>query len=324
MGGGYWSDDTYADRAALRKSTGASAFSYSDDISKGRVAAKVNDKANPKGVKFRESRDSTDHPNSLAIGVMFDVTGSMSEVPITVQKNLPKLMGLLIRKGYAEDPQILIGAIGDARSDDAPLQIGQFESGNQIEDDLAKLWLEGNGGGQGSESYELTMYWFARHTSTDCFEKRGKKGYLFIIGDEKSCPAVSKKHVSEIIGDTLESDIPTKEIVEELKQKWNVYYILPNLTSYYNDRSVLEHWRSLLGENAVRLEDPDGVSEFIASLVGANEGIDADAITDDLKEVGASAATIASVSRELVIRGGSSLPGKLPSTGKPSGLVKLS
>jgi hypothetical protein len=33
--------------------------------------------------------------------------------------------------------------IGDATCDRAPLQIGQFESGIEINQDLAKLWLEG-------------------------------------------------------------------------------------------------------------------------------------------------------------------------------------
>ena len=32
------------------------------------------------------------------------------------------------------------------------------------------------------------MYFMARHTSLDCHEKRGQRGYLFIIGDELRLP----------------------------------------------------------------------------------------------------------------------------------------
>ena len=74
---------------------------------------------NPLGVAVRESRDSDIHPESHAVAVLFDVTGSMQKVPRILQENLPRLMGLLIRKGYLEHPHILIGAIGDATCDDA-------------------------------------------------------------------------------------------------------------------------------------------------------------------------------------------------------------
>jgi hypothetical protein len=78
----------------------------------------------------------------------------------------------------------MFGAIGDATCDRAPLQVGQFESDNRMDDDLSRILLEGGGGGQKTESYELAMYFMARHTAADCYEKRGKRGYLFIIGDE--------------------------------------------------------------------------------------------------------------------------------------------
>ena len=100
----------------------------------------------------------------------------MRDVPRQLQQKLPQLLGLLLRKGYADDPQILFGAIGDATCDRAPLQVGQFESDNRMDDDLSRILLEGGGGGQKTESYELAMYFMARHTVTDCYAKRGKRG----------------------------------------------------------------------------------------------------------------------------------------------------
>ena len=85
--------------------------------------------------------------------------------PRALQAKLPQLLGLLLRKGYAAHPQIMFGAIGDATCDRAPLQVGQFESDNRMDDDLSRILLEGGGGGQKTESYELALYFMARHTA---------------------------------------------------------------------------------------------------------------------------------------------------------------
>ena len=128
--------------------------------------------------------------------MLFDVTGSMRGVPRALQAKLPQLLGLLLRKGYVAHPQIMFGAIGDATCDRAPLQVGQFESDNRMDDDLGRILLEGGGGGQKTESYELAMYFMARHTATDCFGERGRRGYLFIIGDEMAYPRVKPGEVA--------------------------------------------------------------------------------------------------------------------------------
>src|SRR5262249_18722345 len=147
MGSTFWSDDHYRDRARLRAEAGLDVFEHDHDIRAGKADRGVHQKMNPWGVAVREPRDSESHPASHAAAAPFDVTGSMQSVPRVLQKNLPRLMGLLIRKGYLEHPQILIGAIGDATCDTAPLQVGQFESGIEIEEDLGRLFLEGGGGG---------------------------------------------------------------------------------------------------------------------------------------------------------------------------------
>lgn len=303
MGTSRWSDEHYEDRKATRATTKTSTFAYHDSV---KVAAAsgvdkgVHKSLDVKGVKLRESRDSTEHPNTHAVAVLFDVTGSMSSVPRTLQANLPKLMSLLIRKGYLESPQIMVGAIGDATTDKYPIQIGQFESGIEIENDLTNVILEGGGGGQQTESYELAMYFMAKHTSLDCFEKRNKKGYLFIVGDEMAYKNVSKRQVLDHIGDSMESDLTTKALVEELKKMYEVYYILPRMTTYFADENIANYWKGLLGQNFLKLEDPAGISELIASTVGIAEGnVDLDEVSKDLKATGSSINVIESVSRTL-------------------------
>lgn len=296
MGTTRWSDDHYHDRARLRARTGKDAFEHDHAIRTGAAEAVVHPKMNPRGVRIRESRDSDQHPHSHAVGVLFDVTGSMQGVPRILQAHLPKLMGLLIRKGYLDHPQILIGAIGDATCDAAPLQVGQFESGIEIEEDLGRLYLEGGGGGHITESYELALYFMARHTAMDCYEKRGQRGYLFVIGDEIPYARVKRKEVSAIIGDKLQTNVPVEDVIAELQRTYDVYHVLPRMTSNWNNPEVRRRWVELLGQKALRLEEPAAICELIASTIGVAEGkVDLDHLTDDLCEAGSSAAVAQAV-----------------------------
>ncbi len=265
MGSGRWSTDVYSAAANYRAASGTSAFAYSDS-----GARKAHPTMDPLNVGVRESRDSAEHPFSTPIAVLFDVTGSMGGVPRMLQTKLPQLLGLLTRKGYATDPHILFGAVGDATCDRVPLQIGQFESDNRMDEDLARIVLEGGGGGQKRESYELAMYFMARHTALDSTEKRGRRGYLFLIGDEMPYPRVNHKEVKRFIGDKVES-IRTEDILAELQRRFDVYYLMPSAAGWGGDKEILTRWRQLLGQNVLELDDLDAVCETIALTVGLGE-----------------------------------------------------
>lgn len=314
MGGGSWSDAAYNDRAKVRSArvaTGGAAFAYTDSVDKGVAPRAVHDDMDPRrvagptspfaGKVMRESRDSANHPESLAVVVVFDVTGSMGTVPVALERKLKGLMSLIVSKGYAAHPQILFGASGDANSDHAPLQVGQFESDATMDDDLDKIWVEGNGGGQQSETYELGHYFVARHTATDCWEKRGKKGYYFSIGDENYYPAVKKEQVRTLIGDTLQANLPTEEIVAELSERWHVFHIIAEQGAYPHNVTIESSWKRLLGERVLKLEDSDNVAELIATTIGLCEGtVDLDDARANLLDAGADAKTIDTVTKALV------------------------
>jgi len=292
MGSSNWSTDAYRARRAYNASVGASAFGYTDDVAASvpRDRWTVPPSLDPHGVAVRESRDSEAHPNSLAISVLFDVTGSMRDVPRALQAKLPDLFGLLLRKGYVEDPQIMFGAVGDATCDRAPLQVGQFESGNELEDDLGNILLEGGGGGQLTESYELAMYFMARHTALDCLEKRGRRGYLFLIGDETAYGAVKAREVRSVIGDDLAGDLPFPHVLAELRRSFEVFFILPSGGSHAGRAEVGGFWDAHLGQNVIRLDDLDAVCETIAVTVGlGEEAIDLQEGLADLAEAGSDA-----------------------------------
>lgn len=306
MGGSTYSDDHYRAAASYRAANNIPTFQHDAAIRSGKSAAKAHESLDPSKLKAgkRESRDSDAHPESNAVFVGLDVTGSMREVPKMIQAKLPTLMGLLLRKGYLTDPAICCAAIGDVKFDRAPLQIGQFESGIEIETDITNLYLEGGGGGNGQESYDLALYFLARCTSCDCYEKRDKKGYAFIICDEDMPPSLHASEVERVFGHKPEADIPIITLLEEVLERWELYCIIPKMTSYYGDPKYSARWRSLLGERVLHLEDPDGISEMIASTIGVLEDqVDLDGLVGDLTSEGSTEKTANAVTKALATVG---------------------
>jgi hypothetical protein len=290
MGSSAFNRDDYDARSSYRAVDPKGTFAYDHDIKTGAAKAEVHPTLSPKGLKIRESRDSDAHPVTVPIGITLDTTGSMSDVPKMIQAALPKLMGAFLDdkasgKRYLGDgyPAILISAIDDYDAQrsgayykaqphgEGCLQVGQFESGIEIDDNLTNLWFTENGGGTYHEDYELALYVASRHTAHDHWDKRGRKGYWFIIGDEHSFD-VGREKVRDVIGDKIESDIPLGQIVQEAKERYHVYFVLPNMTQHYHDNGLLKYWVSLLGQqNVMRLEKPSEICQLIVGAVALCE-----------------------------------------------------
>jgi hypothetical protein len=326
MGGGAWSASTYTSSKATHAAAGIGDFDYSDRISSGTIAAVVNPLLDPAtkagtaspfaGKIMREVTITDEHPNPTAVALVLDVTGSNFAAAQTVHKKLPLLFGVLQRIGGIEDPQVLVSFIGDATCDRVPWQVGQFESDNRIDAMIEAAYLEGGGGGQMTESYELAAYYLARHTHLEPWHKQCRKGYAFFIGDELPYPKLvndfgggyyrTKHTLESLTGDKLVEDLDTKDIFEELKEQYDPFFLFQVQGSYPESR-IMPTWRDLLTENALILEDPDNVCEFIAGLLAIREGgLDLDEAADVLTSAGFDKDAIASVSKTLATVGGGS------------------
>jgi hypothetical protein len=241
---------------------------------------------NPKGLKVRESRDSKEHPDALGIVFALDVTGSMGTIPhLLAKQELPNLMKLLTVCNVA-DPQVMFMAIGDATSDRAALQVGQFETTAELMDQwLTWSYLEGGGGGTGSESYELALYVAAQHTDMDNWVKRKKKGYFFMTGDELPYPAVSRHQVDALLGEKLDEDIPIDEVIAAAAETYHVFFLIPDKA---RAQRVQSRWRQLLGDHVICMESPKDTCSVAAAIVGLTENriADVDALADILKKNG--------------------------------------
>ncbi len=290
MGYTNWSSDAYKHlKKTYSKKSRAGIFKHT-------ASRTLADELNPFGLTFRESRDSAAHPNSLAIGVFLDVTGSMGRIPEhLIRHKLGALMNTMIDHGI-DDPQIMFSAIGDHISDRCPLQVGQFESGtDELNEGLAKIFIEGGGGGQCMESYLMSWLIAGRHTSIDCFEKRGAKGFLFTIGDEKSWDELSPEWLKAVMGYKQADKLNAKDLLAEAQRMYHVFHIHVNETGYKDNPEVIGYWKDLLGERALILDDHNSLAELIASTVAVVNGIDLAKLTK-----GFDAKTAGSVNNALV------------------------
>jgi hypothetical protein len=232
----------------------------------------INNAMNPYGITVRESRDSDEHPNSLAIIVGLDETGSMGTVPhYLVKEGLPLLIDRLIKGGIA-NPQVLFMGLGDHECDQAPLQVGQFESSDDLMDKwLTDLYLEGRGGGNAGESYLLAWYFAAYHTAIDCLEKRGKKGYCITIGDEPTLRSVLASFLKKLMGPGQYENYSADDLLAEAREKYNVFHINIGETSSGSRQSVKTGWTELLRDNFVNAPRKEMVAEIIADIILKNE-----------------------------------------------------
>lgn len=234
-----------------------------NDIFEQNKVRRIHESMSPKGLKFRECRDSEIHPNALPIIIGLDVTGSMGRIPHELIKNgLPTLMSKLIEKGIPHAAVCFV-AIGDHKSDQAPIQIAQFESGDaELDMFLTRTWLEGNGGGNGGESYSIAYYFAAKHTVSDAWEKRMQKGFLFTVGDEPIHTEIPATAIREIFGgeEGVESTVTTDAICKEAQERYNCFHVA------LNDRGE-GYWKHLLGEGYLPLDDYTKVADFIADKI---------------------------------------------------------
>lgn len=261
MGSGGYSLESRVERATK------SGF-YSKPIEQVLTNYELSNQMNPMGVDLRESRDSQEHPESVAIGIALDVTGSMQKVPERlVRDGLPNIMGKIIQRGI-DDPQVLFMGIGDHECDRAPFQVGQFESSDELLDKwLTDIYLESGGGGNDGESYLLAWYFAGHRTAIDCFEKRGQKGFLFTIGDEPTLRVVPSESMGRMFGNGQYENFTAENLLSKAQEMYNVYHLHIMETSRGKRAGTVEGWQRLIGENLITIQGYQEIAQVISDIV---------------------------------------------------------
>jgi len=237
----------------------------------------------PKGVKIRESRDSADNPQSTPLIVAIDVTGSMGIIAdVLAREGLGTLFKEILDRKPIMYPHLMFMAVGDANCDRAPLQVSQFEADNRIVEQLTQIFIEHGGGVNCFESYNLPWYFAAHHTEHDSLIKRGKRGYLFTVGDEESPDALTVDQIKTVIGDTPQRQSSPEEMLAEAQRMYDVFHIVIEEGSHAQAAlpKVISSWTALLGQHVIRLADHKKLSETIVGCIEVTEGRDAKEVTN--------------------------------------------
>lgn len=266
MGTSRWDDSAWVSHtSSVKTKTREEIFSSSHML----------EKFDPKKITVRESRDSALNPNSNAIIVALDVTGSMGINAEQLARNgLGVMVEEIIKRKPVSDPHVMCMGIGDVKYDSAPLQVTQFEADITIAEDLKNIYLEGGGGGNCFESYNLAWYFAALNTSIDCYEKRGKKGYLFTLGDEEAPEDLLASEIRKVFGNQETKDYTSEQLLNMASKMYHVYHIVVKQGSharhYFDD--VMKSWKELLGQRVLVLEKNEDLAEVIVSTIEVNEG----------------------------------------------------
>lgn len=288
---------TAADWASLRSSKRLDDVKDASEIFKNNCALTKYDSRN---VSIRESRDPEQDSHATPVIIGFDVTASMGYLAKQLAKQtINEVVNAIYNGGILSSPQIMLAAIGDIKSDKTPLQVTQFESDIRIIKQLMELHLEGGGGGNDGESYNLLWYFAANHTVSDCFEKRKKKGYLITIGDDNCHPDLNVVEIGRAFNDQVPYTLSNSELMEMAEKNYHVFHIHLSNGSEQSKR-VFRNWRSVFPTHSTEIDinKITYLSELITSIIAVANGKEVNSV---LKSIDPNAAVAISRSVGFII-----------------------
>ena len=202
----------------------------------------------------------------LSIIFALDVTGSNTDHSKIVFDKMPMFWGQCEQKvmgGKSDDFELCYIGFGDAKTDNAPLQVTSFEQGIKCDDALSSLYLEGCGGGNDGESSELVGLYALNNIEIS----PDTTPILFIMTDEKTHgPALKSEAAMQ--GMDISEDI--KDVWTPLRKKFknNVFCLLGKYSGVNFDDSTTEHWKKLLGDNNVVLcGEPKALVDIMLGII---------------------------------------------------------
>ena len=282
MGHGSWTRERFEEYAAARYGKSA------DELERSRLSAqevfrerKLNSLLDPRGV-VRQCHDSEEHPRTLPVILALDVTGSMGSAASRTATRLNRIITDIFRSGQIRDVEFCMMAIGDIHYDRAPIQISQFESDIRIAEQMDAVYFESGGGSNCYESYTAAWYMGLEHCELHCWN-RGGKGLIITMGDEMPNPFLNAKELNAVTGDSLQADLETKDLLERVLEKYEVYHLSVNdsHSSYQRNQKRYDldsAWRALLGRDHYRVVSIEGLDREITDIVttyarGQNESV---------------------------------------------------
>ena len=198
-----------------------------------------------------------------------DVTGSMGDWSKIIYDKLPMFYGQLMIQKYLKNPSISFCAIGDHTSDDVPLQTSEFGQGKGIDQLLSKMFLEGGGGGNQHESYELAAFFYAEH----CGLVNHDYPFFFVTGDEGYWDLISPKVLQAGLGSEIGKEVKALDVWKKLMTQYNVFHIKKSFWDTDYEPDIITQWQATLGsERVLEISNPKACIDVILGAIAITSG----------------------------------------------------
>ena len=204
----------------------------------------------------------------------FDITGSMGKLPKIIWDKWPGIVGQIVARNYLPDPEMSITAVGDIRTDNSPLQMCDFDALRNLDRWLKRIHFEEGGGGQGSESYEVTAYYYLRY-----FDMPNAELPIFLMtGDEACVEKLYANDLREHFGGSHENTTAEEVFAALLKKfKGNVFRIHRPYSGHghegWTNKTIVAQWERLLGKNnVIHLSDDRAIGDITLGLYAIVSG----------------------------------------------------
>lgn len=291
MGGDYYDRDqvTYNDPIPMNSNTNTSAQPYS-------IGGVQSIHSSVKPLRWTDENLMSEVANPIVFAL--DVTGSMGEWAKIIYDKMPMFYGQIMMQKYLTDPAISFCAIGDHTGDDEPLQITEFGQGKAIDQLLSKLVLWKSGNGNEHESYELAAYFYDQNVDMI----NAELPFFFVTGDEGYFDEIQGKTLQTVFGKGIkQSSIPSKQVWQNLMQKYNVFHIHKRYTSANYEKKIRQQWTDLLGEERVlNIEHPKACVDIIMGAIALTAGRTLESYINDMKTRGQTSERIEEVGSVLL------------------------
>jgi hypothetical protein len=193
---------------------------------------------------------STDSESPLVLAI--DDTFSMGDAP-GIFFGKAAYFDVEGKSYLGQNRAVSFATIGDVFSDKFPLQLSQFVNGLEIKKKLESFIHERGGGPGLKESYETCALYYARNVS---MPKVTQKPIFIFMGDEGMYDKIDKATAKKYAKVNLEKEITSKQVMDELKEKFAVYlirrpYRTPLEDCTAENRVIHSQWASMLGEDHI-------------------------------------------------------------------------
>jgi len=187
---------------------------------------------------------------------------------------------IMIHK-YLQNPSISFCAIGDHTSDDVPLQCSEFGQGKGVDQLLSKMFLEGGGGDNQHESYELSAFFYQEH----CSLRNHDYPFFFVTGDEGYWDQIQEKALSGVLGSKLGKNIKAIDVWKKLQTKYNVFLIKKAFWNTNYEYGILTQWQGALGmERVLEITSPKACIDIMLGAIAITTGTSLDQYIKDMKQ----------------------------------------